>query len=236
MARTAGSVIENQWTRGLITEATGLNFPEHAATDADNVRFNPKGSVSRRMGIDIESNAKTVAPAITDGVIKEYVWKAVAKNGGYTFLVMQKGSVVHFFELEDSSSLSAGIHNTFLDLEGFKAPGAGDIRKVPCSFDAGFGYLFIAHPHCTPVLIRWNDDTKEFEYAGIPIQIRDFEGVDDGLGITENPSTLTDEHHYNLKNQGWDQQVRVGNVTNEVGEGGSNSPIPPSNPLEWNSF
>jgi hypothetical protein len=33
--------------------------------------------------------------------------------------------------------------------------------------------------------------------------IRDFEGLDDELAVDEEPSTLSAEHHYNLKNQGW---------------------------------
>jgi hypothetical protein len=33
--------------------------------------------------------------------------------------------------------------------------------------------------------------------------MRDFDGVNDGLAIDQEPSTLSKEHHYNLMNQGW---------------------------------
>lgn len=224
MARTAGAIVENQWTRGLITEATGLNFPEHAATDADNVKFLPRGAVTRRLGIDIEGDARTLPFDENDGVIKEFVWEAVSQNGGYTFLVLQKGSYVHFFELEDGDTISAGLDDAYLDLREFLAPGGSNVENTPCSFDAGAGYLFIAHPSCEPVIVRWLSDEARFQFAEIVIQIRDFEGVEDDLGSLDNPDTLTDEHHYNLRNQGWDQEVRIGNVTNEVGTGGPLSP------------
>jgi hypothetical protein len=230
MARQAGNVVQNNWVRGLITEATGLNFPEDAATDADSVRFDPKGSVSRRLGIDLEGSATTLAYEVSDGVLKEFVWNAVANTGGFTFLVLQKGEAVHFFELDDGDNLSASVH-----LSDYQAPGAPAIKDTPCSFAGGAGYLFIAHPYCDPVIVRWNNGDQEFEAARVPIRIRDFKGVEDELNITENPTNLSDEHHYNLKNQGWDQQVRVGSVTNDLGTGGANSPSTGTN-FFWESL
>lgn len=221
MARQAGTVVTNNWIKGVITEATGLNFPEDAATDADNVRFDPKGSVSRRLGIDLEGEAETITPATSDGVIKEFVWQAVAQSGSFTFLVLQKGSVVHLFELEDGDNLSGSLHPTSVDLDDFKTGGAPAINNIPCSFASGEGYLFVAHPYCDPFMIRWNNSTQQFETLEVTVRARDFDGLEDGLRIGENPTSLSTEHHYNLRNQGWDQQVRVGNVTNDAGTGGS---------------
>src|SRR5690606_23721544 len=129
--------------------------------------------------------------------------------GGFTFLVLQKGSTVHFFELETGDNLSTGLLPVSLDLIDYKAAGAGPIHDIPCSFASGAGYLFIGHPSIDPVIVRYNVEEETFEASGIEILIRDFDGLPDNLKITENPSTLTDEHHYNLKNQGWDQQVRI---------------------------
>lgn len=224
MARQAGTIIENQFTRGLITEATGLNYPEHAATAADNVKFLPKGQVVRRKGIDIEAYAETLSYSVSEGVVKEFVWQAVAQQGGYVFLVLQKGSNIHFFELETGDTISAGLTPISIDLENYRAAGGGAISRIPCSFSAGAGYLYIAHPVCDPVIVRYLSDTQEFEASKIEIRIRDFTGVEDDLEIEEQPDTLSDEHHYNLRNQGWDQQVRTGNVTNDIGPGGSLSP------------
>lgn len=226
MPRNVGAVIGNNLSRGLITEATGMNFPENAVTDAENVVFNPTGSVERRKGFDIEGAAVAETYDSEDGVIKEFLWRSVAKTGGYSFLVMQRGDAIHFYEVTQHNSLSQNIRLEAIFLNDYKAPGASDIHLEPVSFASGAGYLFIAHPKCDPIMVQYNSDTDQFEQARVEIMIRDFEGVQDNLGIVENPVTLTDAHHYNLMNQGWNKEVRVGNVSNEIGSGG---PIYPDN-------
>jgi len=233
MARNLGSVISNNLSRGLITEATGLNFPENATTDSLNVVYDQVGSVRRRKGFDIEGSGIAKAYRDSDGLIKEFVWQAVARTGGFTFLVVQIGTQVNFYELTTSDAISAGIQPVSLDLDTFKAPGAGEIKTVPCSFAAGNGYLFVAHPLCDPIIVRWNEDDAVFEASRIALRVRDYEGVDDGLSLVENPVTMTDAHHYNLKNQGWNQQVRVGTSNNEAGASGSTGGSPYSSVLDW---
>lgn len=232
MPRNVGSVINNNLSRGVITEATGLNFPDNAATDSINVIYDQVGSVRRRKGIDVEGSAITEAYDDSDGLIKEYVWQAVARTGGFTFLVVQIGDQVHFYELTQSEALSAGIQPVSLDLSSYKAPGAGDITMTPCSFAAGAGYLFVGHPMCDPIIVRWDEDEQNFEASRIQVRVRDFEGVEDGLALIDNPVTLSDAHHYNLRNQGWNQQVRVGTANNEAGAGGSLGGTPPPG-LDW---
>lgn len=58
----------------------------------------------------------------------------------------------------------------------------------------------------------------------ILIKVRDFEGVDDGLDVDEQPSTLTDGHNYNLNNQGWEARgTELGQVFSGRGTYPSNS-------------
>lgn len=221
MPRGEITTVQNKLTRGLITEATGLNFPEDAVTQAENVKFDPVGFVERRLGIDLEDDADTLAYQDSDGVIKEFVWTAVAGTGKYTFLVLQKGSVVHFYKLAVEGTVSNVIMPVSLNLETYKAAGASLIKETPASFASGQGYLYIAHPKCDPVIVRWKPAAGVFQAARIKLLIRDFEGLEDGLSIVANPSSLSKEHHYNLLNQGWDQKVRVGSVSNEIGTGGT---------------
>ena len=92
----------------------------------------------------------------------------------------------------------------------------------------------MAHPNCDPIIVRWNEDTEGFESARVLIRIRDFEGVEDTEGILDNPDNLTTPHHYNLRNQSWNQVVRVGANSNEVGEGGSLGGVSVAgDPLDW---
>ena len=235
MARSVGTVLQNNLSRGLITEATGLNFPDNAVAETWNTVFEKIGRVTRRRGIDIESDAQALQYEDSDGVINEFLWQSVALNGGFTFLVLQVGWNVHFFELSLTAALSAGIQPDSIDLRSYKAPGAGAIENTPASFSAGAGYLFVAHPLCDPVLVRFNDQDNVFEVAPIKVLQRDFEGVPDGLGPNTNPSSLTSAHHYNLKNQGWFKNVRIGTVNNEIGSQGTGE-APTDYPLDWSEL
>ncbi len=221
MARNTGTIIQNNLSRGLITEATGLNFPDNAATSALNVVFKRIGSVRRRLGFDIEGNASTVSYTTGDGVVHEFLWTAVADTGGFTFLVLQLGGVIHFFEMTSSGELSANISPKSIALVDYLSGDASMIPGTPVSFDSGAGYLFIAHPQIDPIIIRWNEQTLNFEAAQVQPRVRDYEGLDDTLPTAENPVNLSSDHHYNLRNQGWNKQVLVGEVDNEKGTGGS---------------
>lgn len=202
MARSAGNVIENNFTRGLITEATGLNFPENAVTETWDCVFEPKGLVRRRLGIDLETGAQTVAQ-ITAGAIVEFLWEAVSQTGTRMFLVMQTGDTVVFYDMGDGDTVSAGVKDFFVDLTTYQTKTSSTFHEMPCAFAAGNGRLFIVHPIANPIMVEYDEDTDTITETEINIKVRDFEGVEDGLEPAEEPTTLSAEHHYNLKNQGW---------------------------------
>ena len=54
MPLNVAAQLENNFTRGLITEATGLNFPENACTETYNCVFHENARVERRLGFDYE--------------------------------------------------------------------------------------------------------------------------------------------------------------------------------------
>lgn len=218
MPRSLGTVLYNNFSKGLITEATGLNFPDNAVTESDNVVFERVGRVTRRLGYDVEAEAEAFyrGTGTTKGIIKEYLWESVAKNGGFTFLVLQLGSAVVFYEMGTDEALSQGMYQAGISLDLYKVTGAADTNEHPCVFAAGAGYLFITHPSCEPLLVQYDDETQEFTVSKIVIHARDFEGLEDSLGVDEQPTDLSTEHAYNLKNQGWFKRVRVGSVTNEA--------------------
>lgn len=211
MPRSAGTVVENNFVKGLISEATGLNFPENACVATENCKFELTGQVSRRKGIDIESSGVTAEYTSSDGVLVEFLWRAVSLTGTFVFLCTQIGENISIYNLS-SNTVSTGLIHA-VNLADYRALGGASILDKPCQFGSGGGRLFITHPSCTPIVIEYNDDTSTFTTTAITIKVRDFEGVDDGLDIDEQPSTLSNEHYYNLKNQGWYQNVRTGDVT-----------------------
>lgn len=52
-------------------------------------------------------------------------------------------------------------------------------------------------------------DNGNFDAWTLDLYFRDFKLIDDGLGISERPVVLTDEHRYNVYNAGWYQNVQV---------------------------
>lgn len=209
MARQASVSISNTASQGLITEATGLNFPENAWTDALNVVPDNKGVTSRRKGINYEIDATTHPITRTSGeTITTGRWPSVAGIGTLNFVIVQIGSLLYFYDEVLGEPLSTNIKSFTIDLDDHVVSGAPSVATVDCEFASGKGYLFITHPYCNPFYVAYDPDTDTITATSITIQARDFEGVDDGLEPEEKPTSLTDAHEYNLANQGWYEDVK----------------------------
>jgi hypothetical protein len=208
MPRQAGVKVVNKFQRGLITEATGLNFPEDAVTDSLNVVFENESIARRRYGIDFESDFNYQVWTSTDRVIKEYLWENADGNSLYNFVVVQVGDTIRFWRCSASDSLSGEYIASSILLNNFKVAGAPSVLTEECSFASGIGYLFVAHPYCEPFYVAYDSATNTFSATEISLLIRDFDGVEDGYDIEEKRTTITNLHRYNLKNQGWYKNVR----------------------------
>src|SRR5690606_37532040 len=98
------SLIENSFARGLITGATGLNFPENAVTEAENVLFDSKGNVSRRPSFDVLS-MEGIIP-FTEGLIQSFLWETVGNNSEKPVAVISNGRYVYFYDVTDASLMN----------------------------------------------------------------------------------------------------------------------------------
>jgi len=200
LPRQAAATIQNNFSKGLITEATGLNFPENAVTDSYNCVFDERGRVRRRLGIDFEASHSTQAANRANVVVNSYFWKSAAGNGDNSLVVLQVGATLYFYKVDDGT-VSDDMIDT-IDLTGFSPSGAPAPGTDECQFTSGNGFLFVAHPHLESFYCEYDGATSVTGTA-ITLQIRDFEGVEDGMELDERPTVNTDEHHYNLFNQGW---------------------------------
>jgi len=72
--------VENSFIKGLVTEATGMNFPEQAVTETFDCIYDIDGSVFRRTGFDFEPNFTTKTIDRSNRAIREYVWQNVSGN------------------------------------------------------------------------------------------------------------------------------------------------------------
>jgi len=218
--RFHGQAIENDFTRGLITEATGLNFPAHACTETFNCVFHEKAEVRRRLGLDYEDGyafGSVVKSSASNYVVTEYVWDNVAGLADFSFSVIQVGKVLHFWQINTSGSLSANKKAFTVNLDDYSTRTQVTWQAVdanpgswPCQFSAANGFLVVTHPYCDPFFVEYNNNA--ITATRIVIKVRDFEGDtttsvygSNYIPITERkPKTYTDPSYlYNLWNKGW---------------------------------
>src|SRR6266849_7211068 len=100
MPQSTATTTENNFTKGLITESTGLNFPENAATDTDNCLYTLVGDVTRRLGIDFESNFLSTSYPRTNNSINSYIWNNVGGDGSTKVEVVQIGNMLRFYRID----------------------------------------------------------------------------------------------------------------------------------------
>jgi hypothetical protein len=230
MARSVGTQVENNFTKGLITENTALNFPENGCTDTLNCVFDETGRVTRRTEFDLEPRY-TVGPSLPmapGAVYTEFLWTAVAGLGTKSFLVQQQGNVLHFYDVSNNVDVSINKHADTVNLTTYKATGTPNSPEGnPCSFTQGDGKIFVVNRACTPIYCSFDPDTDAITATAITVKYRDFIGVPYGT-----PSTYVENyrppfaniaamqadgtdgvfHFYNLLNQGWWNGVASGGI------------------------
>lgn len=206
MPQETGIVVENNFINGLITEATGLNFPENAVTETYDCEFDLDGSVYRRPGFDLEANYTTKDIDRENVAIATYLWKNVAGDGSVTILVIQVGNTLYFYETDGTGIFSTGAQSTTVTLT--PVGGAPVITTTEAQFSDGNGYLFVTHPYCDPVRVAYDIAAHTASGTTLNIKIRDFEGaLADPNAVDSRPTTtlgtMDVSHKYNLYNQGW---------------------------------
>lgn len=212
MARQQATAIENQFVKGLITENTALNFPTNACTSVSNCVIDSTGTISRRLGFDYESGYSLGAYTPETGeAFTEFLWNSVAGNGTLAFVVQQQGSTIRFYDISSSLTVSANLASFTIDLNSYLPVNSSqDPAIYECSYAQGNGDLLIANPVIDPVYVSYDLVSNNITVTSIDIKYRDFEGVDDGLTLTQRVTsdvatlkTSNPEHYYNLLNQGW---------------------------------
>jgi len=206
MPQQSTVAIENSFVKGLVTEATGMNFPDQAVTETYDCIFDIDGSVYRRTGFDFEPNFTTKTIDRANRAIRTYVWQNVAGNGNTTVIIVQIGNTLYFYEADGTGIFSTGAQATTVTLT--PVAGAPTPETVEVQFTDGNGYLLVVHPYCEPMRIAYDISAHTATASNITLQIRDFEGaVNDPYAIDFRPTStlaaLDKYHHYNLLNQGW---------------------------------
>lgn len=236
MVRAAATSVQNNFSKGFITEATAMNYPENSVLATQNCIFRKNGEVIRRFGIDYEadfvvtdfatiapfSSAPTPSLLYNTGSLVEFEWNTVNQDGNVSFVILQIGNIISFFKTSDTDEISSRLKSFTIDLTDYQVPTYSSdygqyVGALPASFASGFGYLFVAHPLCNPIYISYDSTSDTVTATAITITVRDFERLNDTLATDNRPATLSDLHKYNLWNQGWNATAKnAGGTTTNV--------------------
>jgi hypothetical protein len=194
----------SNFSKGIMTEASPLNFPDDYSLDEANMLLHVDGSRERRDGIEHESgNAITTTTTTTAAVgMAFYKWEFADNKATNTIGVVQVGQALYFMDLETNAP-SANLLNggSAVSLTGIMANAVPHPRV---SFSTINGVLLItSSDFSTPAKISYDTDADTMTLSFQKILVRDLWGVDDSLDVDEEISTLSDKHNYNLLNQGW---------------------------------
>lgn len=206
MPQQSIAAVQSNFTKGLVTEFSALNFPENAATDTDNCDYTIIGNVTRRLGIANELNGVSNGIPRTGFALSDYKWDNAGGDGNTQFVVRQVGPVLFFYKSSSATDL-APLSNqqiaSSVDLNNFVALSGSVDNTKECQYSDGNGYLFVYHPSCNPLYVTYDPVGGTVTGTLISIRVRDFIGLTDGLTTDSRPLTLSVQHQYNLINQGW---------------------------------
>jgi hypothetical protein len=132
MPRSAGTSVENNFSRGLITEATAMNYPENSVIETDNCVYLKNGTVLRRNGIDFEDNhevhtfsslgvlSDSIVPDYDNIAVNEFEWVTLNEDANKSFLVVQLGDVLRFFEIDSSNGSSYNLKDFSVKISDYR--------------------------------------------------------------------------------------------------------------------
>jgi len=219
------------FVKGLVTEANQLTFPENASVDEANFVLNRDGSRYRRLGVDYETGYALTATGLTTAQIAEgkqsfHIWESPAGDTTVSLGIVRVYNKLWFMNMlasNPSGNLKnsgaaitvAGLSNSDIEVS---------IINNSC--------IIVSKDLDNPVLLTYDKSSGNVSQSTITLNIRDIYGVHDGLAIDNRPTTLSDGHKYNLRNQGWNEKIVTGDASypdaldyhfNETGEYPSNS-------------
>ena len=209
MARQTQVLEFNSFVGGLITEASPLTFPENAALHVNNFNLSKDGSLSRRLGMDFESDYEVIDSGESKSpsgevAVSTFTWENAGGDPSNSVIVVQVGTSVKFFDTNDTSLSKGLIHSYEVDSTD---------SDVVYSVAVVDGVLVLATG--TPELVKFTYSNGVIEEETFRLKTRDLFGVQDmyqgrDLRSAENLSirpqdyytgdSVTEQHIYNLRN------------------------------------
>ena len=208
----------NGFQKGFITEGNPLQFPEGATKSELNFDLLVDGTRRKRLGLEMEESGSVfLQDSSTPEVVSSHLWDT--QTDGQKFVVTQVDYKIYLWSAQQNPiTQESGV-----ELYDFSSNMTRRLSYIPyLDFASGQGYMIIVGEGVKPRYFEYkqinNDGTLAIESANIDIRIRDFTGIEDGLAIDARPSILSQEHKYNISNQGWDitPETFIDGVTGDI--------------------
>lgn len=174
--------------KGLVTESSPLIAPENQCEAMMNVRLGVDGSLSSRNGVEAKTSDIALSETVS-GTVFCYAETSQLEGGtpGVRYLgVYFGGEYLHIFDVSDPDAITLATSVSAV----YTAPTFASLTAIK-------GYFILCTDTQRPRRISYTNASD------ITIKIRDLDGVDDNLEVNDRPGTLSNEHLYNLYNQGW---------------------------------
>ena len=206
MAKASSEKQHNNFVRGLITEATALTFPESASVDEDNFVLERTGKRLRRLGVDYETNYVKKATGLSETVLAGsrqslHRWNSPDGDTSKMVGIIRSFNKLWFINLLNVSPTTEYLNSgNALTITGLAN---SDIQVTTINNNV----VLVSADIDDPILLTYNKTTEAVTQSTLTLKIRDVWGLDDGLADDFRPTTLSDEHFYNLRNQGWSPKI-----------------------------
>lgn len=198
----------NNFVKGLVTEASELTFPEAASVDELNCDLRRDGTRRRRLGVAYEDNSVLSSFTLSDtDKLSTGDWINAGGVSDLEFLVVQKGSVLYFYNKADlpySDQVSAST----IDLSLHEFAGSVGAENTSCQFASLKGHLIVSSEAIETLYLTYDSDTGSITASEISFKVRDFEFLGDTEDyLTPSPtSTPANSRIYDTLNSGWAEE------------------------------
>ena len=206
MAKVLSEKQINAFVKGLITEASPLTFPENASMDEENFDLESDGSRARRLGVDYETGYTLTATGIATVVLQStkqssHSWYFPGGSSTVVLGVIRVYNKLYFIDLLKANP-SANLKNSgnYITISGLEN------SEIQTTVINGY-FIIVGKDLPYPIILSYDKNTDVVSQSQIQMFVRDTDGVFDSYASDFRPTTLTNEHKYNLINQGWTSKI-----------------------------
>lgn len=220
----------NTFIKGLITEAGELTFPPDASVDEINCDLRRDGSRRRRLGASVEASSTLSTFTVgANTLFHNGEWLNVGGQPGLTFLVVQVGATLYFYN-KASLPYSGNQITGSVNLATYEVPGGAGAANSKCQFASINGALVVASAAINTFYVERNNDTEVLTSTQLSFKIRDFDWQGEVDEYSSSKTSPSAGRIYDTKNAGWVDTK--GTAALATYQAGTSSQYPPLN-LPW---